>query len=853
MRVFFVIITFLGSAVFSQAGQPGWERASELFERYCFTCHDSDTGKGDVILDGIYDTDGKITDYKLWVKALDSVAANEMPPKKKKTQPTPEERKEITDWIEAALNRSAMANAGDPGMVTMRRLTNAEYRHTLRDLTGIAKNYSEGFAADGGGGEGFSNTGDVLFVSPEQLEKYLKSAREIANHASILPGTGITFHKNPVGTRGPDLLLSQTEQALRKWYRKHAETLIPKDDDLREGDYLTACWKWKYREKTGAASLETLASEAGLNIHFLNNWWAILSSNGDNSRYLKLTTDAFHALPGPESGDAPEKIQAIVAQRKAWTTTHNGDWTHAQRLQQDADGVRTYTTKIELKGEQKVHLLVTDVGDGNEGDIVYWSELRFQWPDGNWDNLFAWMWRTGKAAQDEATKKWFHQYSRLEMKHPTGREMKKQTFAVKAPSIITFPVPEGTLAFSAKGQLEQDAPNKEKASVQWQVVAGQRPKKLPAVLPGVVTIWHRLTPTHRKLSNEFNLMKKRFPADFDKRVFEVENNVWRWDNTVEGAYYLSNEQLYSLLPESESRFAKRTKMDLGYVAPKTVSKAVASNWANHLLDDLAQFAAKAWRRPVSQQEKDTFRKIYQAARAAEMTREDAAREALVSILVSPHFLFKVEKGTEEKENRLSQYEYASRLSYLMWSSMPDEALLKSAREGKLFEWQVVCDHVDRMIGDWKSLALAQEFGGQWLGFHDLHSLKSIDRKTFPEFTPALRHLMYEESWRFLFDLIRNHRPVTDIVQAGYTLLNEPLATHYGIPGVTGKEFRYIDVAEHRRGGILGMAGFHAKTSYPVRTSPVLRGNWILKEVLGRPTPPPPPNVLNSKKVRARHP
>jgi hypothetical protein len=147
-----------------------------------------------------------------------------------------------------------------------------------------------------------------------------------------------------------------------------------------------------------------------------------------------------------------------------------------------------------------------------------------------------------------------------------------------------------------------------------------------------------------------------------------------------------------------------------------------------------------------------------------------------------------------------------------------------------------------MLRDPRASALAEEFAGQWLKFNGFEEKANIDPNKFPEFTPELRRDMYREAVEFFTHLIREDRPVREIVTANYTFLNERLAKFYGIPGVTGDEFRQVSVAQYQRGGVLGMGCLLAKNSYPHRTSPVLRGNWLLTAVLGTPTPPPPNNV-----------
>jgi hypothetical protein len=227
--------------------------------------------------------------------------------------------------------------------------------------------------------------------------------------------------------------------------------------------------------------------------------------------------------------------------------------------------------------------------------------------------------------------------------------------------------------------------------------------------------------------------------------------------------------------------------------------------------------------------------------AAGGLREQAAREAIVAVLAAPRFLFRIEEQ-HDAEQPVSGWELASRLSYFLWSSLPDEPLRRAAADGSLAKPERLAAEVRRMLADPKSEALAREFAARWLRFRGFAQRAPVDRQVFPEFTPELQADMEAEATAFLADMIRHDRPLRDLFSAGHTFLNERLAAHYSVPGVTGAELRRVEVAEYGRGGLLGMAAILASTSYPRRTSPVLRGNWVLTAVLGTPTPPPPADV-----------
>ncbi|HJZ59857.1 MAG TPA: DUF1592 domain-containing protein, partial [Gemmataceae bacterium] len=195
----------------------------------------------------------------------------------------------------------------------------------------------------------------------------------------------------------------------------------------------------------------------------------------------------------------------------------------------------------------------------------------------------------------------------------------------------------------------------------------------------------------------------------------------------------------------------------------------------------------------------------------------------------------------EKGRQLTEHELATRLSYFLWSSMPDEELLRCADEGKLRQPEVLEAQVRRLLKDTKARALVENFGGQWLRTRALES-HTPDRTKFPEFTDYTRMSMKQETERFFEHILREDRPVTDFLDANYTFLNQRLAEFYGIPGVKGHEFRKVDLTGSRRGGVWRHASVLTVSSYGNRTSPVLRGKWILENLLNAPPPPPPPDV-----------
>jgi mono/diheme cytochrome c family protein len=262
--------------------------------------------------------------------------------------------------------------------------------------------------------------------------------------------------------------------------------------------------------------------------------------------------------------------------------------------------------------------------------------------------------------------------------------------------------------------------------------------------------------------------------------------------------------------------------------PACVQKIIA-NLANH-----------AYRRPATAQETAAIAHFVDFARAQGQSVEQGIQLAIQAILVSPNFLFKIENGTLAA-HAVSDYELVSRLSYFLWSSMPDDDLLALAAQGKLHTAAALDAQVKRMLADSRSSALASNFAGQWLETRNLDVVKP-DPQKFPEWNADLRDAMKTETRMFFEYVLRENRPITDFLDARYTFLNERLAKFYGIPDVKGPEFRRVDLTTDQRGGVLGQAAVLTVSSYPTRTSVVLRGQFILNNILGSPAPPPPPDV-----------
>ena len=258
---------------------------------------------------------------------------------------------------------------------------------------------------------------------------------------------------------------------------------------------------------------------------------------------------------------------------------------------------------------------------------------------------------------------------------------------------------------------------------------------------------------------------------------------------------------------------------------------------------LSNLTSRAYRRPASSEETDELAAIASGARKRGGSFEEGLSLAIATMLASPNFLFRIdrERPSAEAAGSTNQYELASRLSYFLWSSMPDEELLRAAERGTLRRRNVLDAQVRRMLADPKAEALVKNFAGQWLETRRLESVQP-DRERYPDFDDYLRTSIKKETELFFQYVMQKDRSILDFIDASYTFLNERLARHYGVRGVTGTEFRKVDLTGTGRGGILTQASVLTVSSYGNRTSPVLRGKWVLENILNAPPPPPPANV-----------
>lgn len=860
------------AAATAQLDEEGFRRAVlPVLEASCLNCHEGGGSKGGIDLERFATAAPIAEAWQLWASVASQVRDGIMPPKGKR-QPTAAERTAFVAWIDTALEAVAQADAGAPGAVPLRHLTNAEYDAAITDLTGVDYGLGTEMPADSGGGEGFTNAAGSQQVSAVHIAAWMSAAKRIADACEVLP-SGLRFGAVEIGTRDPLGVLNACEARQRNFYREHVGKLLPdKAKDLRLADYLSACWKHRHALALGLDDdLAVRAAEAKLDPVFLRNWWTFLNTDKPASRHLDLTRHAFAALPGPSGSGLPASvkmgIEAIAAERASWFPMQHG--------QHNADGYRAAGIRAAVRpAERLAWVIVTDAGDDSVGDVVQLTSLAFTGANGKplqsaLDVARGWL-EQPPADADAAELAAVQRTVALIGKHPNGRPVKEGALVVRAPIVLALPIPAQATGLKGSAQLDRADPETAQGTFQATIRSGAEPTGTALrILPGSETYYLRTEPRtgHDKFWDSFHHLRHFFPDNRERRLLIVENNIH--GQQFRGVYHLGDNDIAARIPAAlrpgfaalreDTRLLREASgirvKHLNATAAKAKTPpepirlgeleaerdAALATWDQSAQSSCAELATRAWRRPLHEAERRELATLFAASRAAGMDIESAARTVIVRILASPRFLYRCEAEWTE-EHALDGWAMASRLSFFLWSSVPDAALHADAAAGRLDSAEGVAAAARRMIQDSKARRLAEGFFAQWLHIQGFDRSANPDPVRFPQFTPAIRETLHAETMAFCTDLIHRDGDLRELLGAGHTFLTEELAQYYGVDQVKGPQWRRVEVAGKTRGGLLGMGSILTRTSYPLRTSPVLRGNWLLEVVLGTPTPPPPADV-----------
>lgn len=794
------------------------ERIHPFFETYCFTCHGKEKAKGDLDLSAYATLDSISNNHKQWGVVLEQLKAGEMPPEKAKLHPTSELRAEVIEWIQSLRRFDAARNAGDPGIVLARRLSNAEFDYTIRDLTGVDIRPAKEFPVDPANQSGFDNTGESLSMSPSLVKKYLEAARNVADHLVLKPH-GFSFAPHPIVT-DPDRDKYCVKRIIQ-FYQRLPTNYV---------DYFFAAWRYQYRQELGRpdATLADIARERRVSAKYLTSLWSALNDPKETIGPMAALQILFRDLPPPQ-------VTSEAAVRERCVELRN--WVGALR-----EPLRPEFANLRVRG----------VHEGSQ-PLVLWKDRQYATNRMNY---------IGKGAEVQRFDGLDGTLAGMAMSLPIEPEQQQEYEASFKRFCALFP-DSFYVAQRARVYLDQQ---------KEQALAAAR--FLSAGFHSQVGYFRDDEPLCKLVLDD------KANAELDELWLELnfitfaparQHRDFLWFERTDSRF-LRDAEFDFARPEdndsiSESKIKRLSEVYLAKARQATtnpvplevirdhfervsaniraVEQARAAAEPSHL-EALEEFAERAYRRPLTPAEREDLRAFYAASRKEGLNHEEAIRDGVTSVLMSPHFMYRIDLGSNEPGVRpLSDYALASRLSYFLWSSMPDQELIQRAAAGELHRPEVLLAQAHRMLQDDRARALAIEFGGNWLDFRRFEEHNSVDRGRFPAFNNELRQAMFEEPVRFFVDLIQRDGSILDFISAKHTFVNPVLARHYGMPhsGQGSNDWIRVDNADRfERGGVLPMAVFLTKNAPGLRTSPVKRGYWVVRRLLGEYIPAPPPNV-----------
>lgn len=875
---------FLAPALLISLAAAAAEAPVPVLRQYCFQCHGK-AAMGGLSLEKLTAQPSMGESFQHWEKVAAAIEGKRMPPAAM-PQPTDADRSRVVSWIRTSLKEYTAKNAGDPGRVTVRRLTSAEYAYAIKDLTGLEFKFDRDFVPDSVGGEGFTNFGDVQFLGDANLERYLHTAKHIANHAVVGSGP-LTFFADP-GKTGFEL---SALDRIKSIYTTHgfratgAEGALPYNLEKYSKAFYTA-WRYEHRKALGEpnATLEAIGAREGLTARFVNHIWRVLHE--PNATYPTSEALAqWKALPGPGTPEAAVRAACVEIQKTiinwprvlfaagALAAGGAGDERNLVVSAETLKGVTNYSFRYPYFSrrtikEATVYLTTLSLNpkSTDKPTVLFQNaKVRFRKAD--------------RSAGDEVS---LYDAIDEESRKQLTRTADGSGFTLSGDAVVplkvVFPPGVAGIAFQMDAHLlsqgagdaivrctlsnEADV---SKGRPAWTLLADP---KSPGFVAWRDNVLHFASVLPQNSQGEANPADRDpIPNDFDNTYGLPERNAFH----TQLKYYRTDKFLVENILDDKTRVElnhawndllasfeyhelylkflaekkdKQGRMDELKAENAAVDKALLAAQPGHV-DDALRFAEQAWRRTLTPQEKDRLRRFYtQSRETAKLTHTDAIRALIARVLVAPAFLYRLEQPAQtSKRSPLTSWELANRLSFFLWSSVPDAELRRAAAADELQDPQQLARQTKRMLTDPKAARMATEFFGQWLGFYRFDQFNGADTARFPEFTEELKTAMYEEATSFFDYIVRNERPVREILQADYTFVNPLLAKHYGAKQELKGGTQKVDGASaFQRGGLLRMGAVLTATSAPLRTSPVKRGDWLLRRVLGTPTPPPPPNV-----------
>jgi hypothetical protein len=816
------------------------ETVRPFVTRYCLGCHGGQTPAAQLDLKAYPTIETVIQDYQRWTLVQERLAAQEMPPPKIGLQPPAEARKQIIDWIQAVRSEQARKNDGDPGLVLARRLSNAEYNYTIRDLTGVDLRPAREFPVDPANPAGFDNSGESLTMSSSLLKKYLQAARETAGHMVLTPD-GFDFAPWP--------MLVETD---REKYAIQRIVSFYFSQPTGFDAYFEAAWRYKHRAALGQpnATLASIAAGSNISPKYLPLVWQLIEEPAAKAKtevgpIAKLQA-MWRGLPAPGTHEVETQLRSQCAAMRDFVVRIRSH-TAMQFAAPLVAGLPAGSQPLlnwKLR-EFAAHRRQSDPRDlRNDTDPPPIVPEIPRYPGLHREAAPRWAALTARARAGDT-----------DLIVPAAERSRYEASFARFASV--FP---DTFYITERGRyFPDDSEDKGRLlSAGYHSVVGFYRDDSPLV---ELILDEKQRKHLDRLWDEFD-----FIADFTARTWvqyffnqsgEVDGKGAESGSPRPPGHAITDAEV--ILKKRDAYLAKaaanpsndpiapraiREHFDGINATLRNLEKVRAAAEPKHL-DALLNFAARAYRRPLTSAERDDLIAYYHKLRQKnELSHEDAIRDCIAGVLMAPDFLYRIDlnESSSASVRPLSNYALAARLSYFLWSSMPDPELNRHAALGDLRQPGVLLAQTRRMLKDGRVRNFATEFAANWLDFRRFENFNSVDRARFPSFNNELREAMFQEPIRFVEDVIRNGRSALDMLYGKYTFVNPVLAKHYGIPGVKGNADNWVRVGgadKYGRGGLLPMSVFLTNTSPGLRTSPVKRGYWVVHRLLGETIPPPP--------------
>ena len=836
----------------AELGRRFTETVRPFLAQYCQGCHETGAPAALFNLRRYATLDAVTADLGRWRVVHEKLTTGQMPPKVV-AQPPPGVRNQVAEWIQDLTRIEAGKHSGDPGPVLTRRLSNAEYNNSLRDLTGVDLQPAREFPVDPANTQGFDNSGESLVMSPELFNKYLRAAHQVSEHLVLKPN-GFDFAPYP--------MLAATDRdryAIQRILNFYAR--LPTD----YAAYFEAAWRYQHRAALGipAASLANVAMEDKISAKYLSSVWNILREPTEPGKpelgpTAKLQA-MWTALPSPEANlletNLPDAVRAKCVEMRDFVLRIRSH-TAMQFAAPVVRGLPAASQPLlnwKLREFNQNRREFDSKAMRNDTDPEPEVPEIPRYPGLHREAAPRWAALTARARADDS-----------DLMVPAGERPRYEASFARFASV--FP---DVFYVSERGRyFPDDSDDKGRfLSAGYHNVMGYWRDDLPLM---ELILDDKGQKELNDLWTEFDFIADHTARTWEQFYFNQSGAVDTGD-PEDGRLRPADKALDDPAVIFQVRDAYLAK---AAADPRNDHIAAAAiryhfQWVNdtlrgiqHLrleaeprhLDALLQFAARAYRRPLTAAEQEEFRSYYRTLRQKDgLAHEEAMRDMIVSVLISPKFCYRFDLGNagnvlstkvaERPEYQpLSSLSLASRLSYFLWSSMPDDELLAS---GNLQDPAVLIAQARRMLKDPRAKGLALEFAGNWLDFRRFQQHNAVDRQRFPGFTNDVREVMFQEPVHVIEDMIRQDRSVLDLIYGNYTFVNSTLARYYGMPELAASEDHWVRVdnaGQYGRGSLFTMAAFLTQNAPGLRTSPVKRGYWVARRVLGETIPPPPPSV-----------